>query len=112
MRRLNLKEYTEIVRNDETGQDVELAYPVRNSLIDTLLAAQLGLSATEALDRDILARKIRACTEDTILIEEADHKKLLAAIETLTGWCRTDIEFLKRIKEAPEVNVKETESKA
>ncbi len=106
MRRLNLKDYTEMVR-DEGGKDVELPYPVKNSMIEVLLSKDLGLSAGEALDRWPLACRIRDCPDGTILIEEGDYKKLVEAIDTITGWGRTDIEFLKRITEAPQVEVEE-----
>jgi len=106
MRRINLKEYTETVR-DEDGKAKELPYPVKDSMIEVLLSKELGLSAREALDRHTLACRIKDCSDGTILIEEGDYKKLVAAIDTITGWGRTDIEFLKRITEAPIVEVEE-----
>jgi len=110
MRRLNLEDYTEMVR-DEGGKDIELPYPVKDSMIEVLLSKELGLSAREALERDVLARRIKDCSDGTILIEEGDYKKLVAAIDIITGWGRTDIEFLKRIIEAPEVEVGEVKPK-
>ena len=106
MRRINLKNYDETVR-DEKGEDVKLPYDVKNSMIEVLLSRDLGLSAREALDREDLARRIRDCPDGSILLEEADYTKLVVAVDTIKGWCRTDIEFLKRITEAPEVEVEE-----
>ncbi|GAI08005.1 unnamed protein product, partial [marine sediment metagenome] len=71
----------------------------------------LGLSAREVLDRHILACRIKDCSDGTILIEEGDYKKLVEAIDTIVGWGRTDVEFLKRITEAPEVEVEEKKPK-
>ncbi|GAH61956.1 unnamed protein product, partial [marine sediment metagenome] len=99
MRKINLENYMETVRN-ESGDDVELPYDVRNSMIEVLLSRDLGLSAREALDRHTLACRIRDCSNGAILLEEADYTKLVAAIDTIKGWCRTDIEFLHRITEA------------
>lgn len=107
MRRINLENYTEIVRDEESGKDIELPYPVKESMVDVLLSRELGLSAREALAREDLARKIRDCSDGTILIEEADYLKLVAAIDTIKGWSRTDIEFLHRIFDAPGVEVEE-----
>jgi len=101
----------ETVRDAETGDDVELPYDVRNSMVEALLSRDLGLLAREALDREDLARKIRDCPDETILIEETDYDKLVAAIDTITGWCRTDLEFLHRIIDAPEVEVEEKKLK-
>lgn len=111
MRRINLESYTEIVRDEESGQDVELPYPVKDSMVDALLSRELGLSAREALDREDLARKIKNCPDGAILIEEGDYTKLVAAIDAIKGWCRTDIKFLHRIIDAPEVQVEEKKPK-
>ncbi len=106
MRRINLKDYMEKVRDTE-GNEVERPYDVRNSMIEVLLSRELGLPARETLDRDIVARRIRDCSDGTILLEEGDYTKLVAAIDTIKGWGRPDIEFLRRILEAPAVEVEE-----
>ena len=111
MRRINLENYTEVVRDEESGKDVELAYPVKNSMVDALLSRELGLSAREILNREDLARRIRDCPDGAILLEEEEHKKLVAAVDTIKGWCRTDIEFLHRIIDAPVVKVEEKKPK-
>lgn len=107
MRRINLESYTETVRDADTKNDVELPYDVKNCMIEVLLSTELGLSAREALDREDLARKIRDSSDGTILIEEGDYTKLVAAVDTIKGWCRTDMEFLHRIIDAPVVPVVE-----
>jgi len=107
MRRINLEGYTEMVRDEQSGENVKLPYPVKDSMVDVLLSRELGLSAREALDREDLARKIRDCSDGAILIEEGDYTKLVTAIDTIKGWCRTDIEFLHRILDAPKVEVEE-----
>ena len=108
MRRLNLENYTEVVRDEESGKEVELPYPVKESMVDILLSRELGLSARDALAREDLARKIRDCSDGSILIEEAEWEKLQAAVDMIKGWCRTDLEFLHRIIDAPVVEVEET----
>jgi len=110
MRRINLENYTEVVRDEESGKDVELPYPVRDSMVDVLLSKELGLSSREALAREDLARKIRDSSDGTILIEESEWEKLQTAVDTITGWCRTDLEFLHRVIDAPKVEVGEKKS--
>lgn len=107
MRRINLEDYMETIRDEESGKGVEVPYPVRNSMIELLLSRDLGLSAREALDREDLARRIRDCPDGTILLEEDERAKLVAAVDTIKGWSRTDIQFLHRIIDAPEVEVEE-----
>lgn len=101
----------ETVRDISSGEDSELPYDVKNSMIEVLLSKSLGLSAREALDRDVIARRIRDCPDGTILLKEEEYTKLITAIDTITGWGRVDIEFLKRITEAPEVEVEEKKPK-
>lgn len=108
MRRINLEDYMETIRDEESREDVEVPYPVKNSMIELLLSRDLGLSAREALDREDLARRIRDNSDGTILLEEGEHAKLVAAVDTIKGWSRTDIEFLHRIIDAPVVPVEET----
>lgn len=107
MRRINLENYTEVVREEESGKEIELPYPVRNSMIELLLSRDLGLSAREALDREDLARRIRDSSDGTVLVEEDEWKKLQTAVDTIKGWSRTDIKFLHRILDAPVVPVEE-----
>lgn len=107
MRRINLENYTEVVRDEESGKEIELPYPVKESMIDVLMSRELGLSSTELLDREDLARKIRDCPDGAILVEEEEWNKLQKAINTIKGWCRTDIQFLHRIIDAPVVEVEE-----
>jgi len=111
VRQINVENYMVKVR-DVKGNDVELPYEVKNSMIEALFSRDLQLSAREALDRDDLARKIRDCPDGTILLEESEYSKLEKAVETIKGFGRTDIEFLRRILNAPEVEVEKKPKEA
>jgi len=107
MRRINIEPYMETIRDATTGEDTELPYDVKTTMIELLLARDLALSASEALARQPLVCMIRDSADGFILLEEADYKKLKDAIDTVKGWSRTDFEFLNRVVNAPEVEVEE-----
>ncbi len=105
MRRIELTDYKVPVMN-EAGEKKEEPYPVKNSLVELLMARDNRLSGRELLARDEIARKILAA-DSTILLEEEEWNKLVASAETVTGFGRTDAELLKRIFESPQVDVEE-----
>jgi hypothetical protein len=82
-------------------------YDVRNTLIEVLFSPELRLSAMDALERDSLARKIKDCPTNTLLLEEAEWQKIKQGLESLHGFGRNDIEFIRRVINAPEVAVKQ-----
>jgi len=104
MRQLDLSNYTVRVRNQD-GEYTDLPYEMKDSLIELIFSRDLGLSGQELLDRDDLARKIRDCPDGKVLLEESDWKKLALAVNTVKGLGRPDVEFVRRILEAPEVEV-------
>jgi hypothetical protein len=106
LRQINLDSYKVDVRGQD-GNDVEVPYDVKNSMIEILFSRDLHLSAREALNRDDLARKIRDCPDGSILLEESDYSKLEKAVDAITGFGRTDVEFIRRILEAPRIQVEE-----
>jgi len=104
MRQINLENYRVKVR-DPQGNDGEVLYDVRNSMIEVLFSRDLQLSAREALNRDDLARKIRDSSDGSILLEEGEYSKLEKAVDTIKGFGRADVEFVRRILNAPQVEV-------
>jgi len=104
MRQIDLSNYTVRVRNEQ-GEWVDLPYETKDSMIELLFARDLQLSGAELLDRDDLARKIRDCADGHILLEEEEWKKLFTSVNTVKGLGRPDVEFVRRILEAPKVEV-------
>lgn len=104
MRRINLENYKVQARNAD-GEDIEVPYDTKNSMIEILFSRELLLSAREALIRDDLAHKIKDCSNGTILLEEAEYAKLEKAVDTIKGFGRADVEFCRRILEAEKVEV-------
>lgn len=90
----------------------ELPYKMRDSLVDVLTNRQLKLNGAELLRRNALCMKILDCDKDFFLMEEADYMKLKSSAETLEGFGREDMEFVRRIFEAEDVSVVAQEGKA
>jgi hypothetical protein len=104
MRELKLTNYTVRVR-EESGNWVELPYVVRDSIVELLLSRELRLSGRELLKHDDLARKINTSPDGSILLEEEEWATMVQAIETVHGLGRTDVELVRRILDAPKVEV-------
>lgn len=106
MRKLNLANYSlERIAADDT--EFTQTYEVRRSLITMLMHQDLKLNGMELLDRDALGHKIKGCTEDVVLLEEAEWGKLNQAVNKLTGFNGDDMELIKRIIKAEVVEVAE-----
>ncbi len=92
----------------EVEKPIELPeYDVKSTLIEVLFAPDLRLAALETLERDDLAHKIKDWPDNTLLLEEADYQKVKAGLESLRGFGRNDVEFIRRVEKAPEVAVKQ-----
>lgn len=95
----------EEVNRPEANTDQIPDYLVRESIVEMLFNPSLGLSAKDLLDRDPLARRIKDLPGNDLLLEEAEYKKVLTALEALRGLGRHDVEFVKRVFNAPTVEV-------
>lgn len=91
--------------NKPEANDQSPDYLVRESMVEMLFNPSLGLSAKDLLDRDPLARRIKDLPGNDLLLEEEEYKKVLTALEALRGLGRHDVEFAKRVLNAPTVEV-------
>jgi len=115
MRRIDLSSYTVPAKAQKvcstchgTGfvqEEVAQSYNVRESLIEALFHPDLKLPARELLDREDLARRMRDCPDGYILLEEEEYNKVLQAVNSIRGYTKPDIEFVRRILNAEKVNV-------
>jgi hypothetical protein len=105
MRRVDLTNYNVRETCPNCGQPVERAYNVRDSMIQALFSPDLKLNARELLDRDDLARKIRNCPEDCILLEEEEFNKLVQAINSIKGYVSSDVGFVRRVLGSEKVDL-------
>jgi hypothetical protein len=107
MRSLSLTPYpvAVLVRDEATGQIVPkpVQYQVAQSCVN-LLFAHKTLSADAVLARAAIAEKIRGAVE-CVLLEEAEYLELLKAVNGFQGFEEKDVEFIRRVRSAPQVTV-------
>ena len=86
----------------------DVPFQVRPSLV-VILFNEKGIDARELLRRDELATRIENTIDDTLLLEEADYKKIVSGLNAtdLQPYGRSAIEFVRRVLDAPVVSVKE-----
>lgn len=105
MRKINLENY--VIHGTQGSKVTDIPYQVRDSLVLVLMHPDIKLNAVELLKRDIIGKKILECKEKEILLEESDWLKIKSAVESINGFTQNDVEFVRRVLEAPEVNVRE-----
>lgn len=83
-------------------------FQVRPSLVSVLFN-QPKLDPREILRRDELARSIEECANESILIEEADYKKIIEGVNAtdMSPFGRAVVPFLQRVLDAPKIEVRE-----
>lgn len=112
MRKIAIADYKIKARDQETGNSIEAPYNVKESLISILFLPALQLQAVELLERDRLGSKIMDVKDGFVLLEEAEYKKVLDAVNLHKGFGKNDVEFVRRVLEAEEVDVKEDKAPA
>lgn len=96
MKKIDLTEY----------QAEEKPYNVKNTMVALLFNPGLKLSARDLIAQDALAKKIEQ-SDGSIILEDAEYQKVKKSVEVITGWQRGDLEFVNRVLEANDVEVKE-----
>ena len=84
-------------------------YNVKEGMVSCLLHPALKLTGRELLLRNKLATRIDEAEivegNGSILVEEADYRKLRQAFETIEGFAKNDMELVRRVLEAEEIEV-------
>ena len=114
MRKIDVGNYMIQMRNAE-GNPEPKPYKVKDSMVNCLLHPSLQLTGRELLLRDKFATRIEE-TEIVkgvghILVEEEDYRKLRQAFEKIGGFTKNDMELVRRVLEAEEIDVKEADQK-
>ncbi len=99
MRKIDLTSYS---------VDAESTFDVKASLV-TVLFMEPKLDGREIIRRDELAHKIEDCKDGNLLLEEDEWKKCVSGLNAtdLKPHGRSVVEFLKRVLDAPAVDVAE-----
>ena len=104
MRKIDLSNYDVEVATKDGKQ--KIPYDVKGSMVDGMYHPELRLGSRELFENDRVAQKINS-SDEYVLLEEADYQKLKLAFDTIKGFRKEDVELVKRVLEAPEVEVKE-----
>jgi predicted AlkP superfamily phosphohydrolase/phosphomutase len=114
MRKIELQNYMVSMLNAK-GEPEPKPYDVKGSMVSCLLHPALKLTGRELLLRNKLATRIEEAEivegNGHILVEEEDYRKLRQAFETIEGFTKSDMELVRRVLEADEIEVKESEAK-
>lgn len=99
MRKIDLTDYK------TTGDNT---FSVRQSLA-AILFNEKKLDGREIIRRDELARRIETYPEDSILLETTDYDKFVSGLRDtdIQPFGRDVVEFLRRVLDAPVVDVQE-----
>ena len=104
MRKISFENYNVPVQTPE-GEKRDIPYEVKDSIVSLLFHPDLKLSGMELLKQNELAGKILHSEDPEILFEEAEYNKIKQAINVVTGYGRNEVELVRRVLEAPEVEV-------
>ena len=110
MRELDLTNYSTTVKEVRNGKlvDKKDEYDVKGSLVSILFMPGNNVNARESFKRQVLANQIETAN-GSVLLEEADWQKLVDAAEKLENVGRNDVEFMHRILDASQVEIKKEE---
>jgi len=113
MRKIELQNYMVNVPAAD-GTFAPKPYDVKESMVSCLLHPALKLTGRELLLRNKLATRIEEAEivegNGYILVEEEDHRKLRQAFETIQGFTKNDMELVRRVLEAEEIEVAEKDT--
>jgi hypothetical protein len=84
----------------------EGVYDVKGSMQAPLYSPELRLDYRELFENDRVAQKINNANE-SVLLEEADYLVLKNAFISFRGYGKNEVELVRRVLEAPEVDIKE-----
>ena len=105
MKKIDVRDYLVAVLA-ENGTTIEIPYNVKESLVGCLFHPELKLGGREIIERDVVAKKIESAV-DYVLLEAAEYQKLLHAFETVKGFGKAEVELVKRVFNAENVEVAE-----
>lgn len=110
MRKLKIADYTVTVRVPDKmvpGKMIDVEYPfcVKDSILNLLFNPDLKLSGADTVKQNVLAMKLEACQDEEIVLEDEEYGRIKRAFDVFRGFNRNDVELIKRIEEAEEVEV-------
>lgn len=77
---------------------------VKKVLASLLFRPELKLSARDLITQAALAEKIELAG-DSVLLEDAEYAKVKRPFDIVTGWGRGDLQLIKRVMDAVDVEI-------
>lgn len=106
MKKINIKNY-EVVAIDKEMREVKVTYGVVESLVSILMGYQNKWNGIDILVASELATKIKDTKADHVLLENSEYEMLKKSINNFEGYTLNDVEMVKRVATAENVEVKE-----
>jgi len=103
MKKINLDNYRVNV-NTKDGQ-VSVDYDVKGSIKNILFDIRQQLSAVQLFEVMDIWKKIKD-EKEIVILEEAEYKIIRKSIDAFKGYTENDYEFVKRITEAENFEIK------
>lgn len=91
----------------DQGKVVPMNYGVRPALVGILLNPQLNLTGIDVFNRYPLASRIKNSDNEVILLDSEEYGWFKTAIAAVKGFGINDVELIRRIRNAPEVDIEE-----
>ena len=105
MYKIDLRNYSvELPGLDEKGNPVFQEYDVKTSLVTCIMHPDLELTAVNLLKRDEIAREIRD-SGDEVLLEDVEFEILRSSFDVIKGLTQNDVELVKRVFNAGQIEV-------
>ena len=105
MKKIIITNYIVNVKNQK-GEEIKLPYDVKGSIKNVLFNPALQLNSSGLFESMEVWNKIKDKNIEVIL-EDANYNYLKKCLDTFKGYSENDYEFVKRIKEAEDIKVKE-----
>jgi len=104
VRRIDLTDYeTEVLTEDGIKT---IPYNVKESIDLAMYHPDLKLGWRELFENDRVAQKIKSAN-GSVLLEESEYTSIKRVFETIQGFRKQDLELVRRVLEAPKVEVTE-----
>jgi len=99
MKRINIENYTVLFK------EKEMPYDIKGSIKNVLLNPQLQLDSVKLFESINLWNKIKD-EQKEIILEDAEYNYLKKCLDFFKGYLEQDYEFVKRIQNAENYEIK------
>lgn len=110
MKKVDITDY-EVDGTKSNGEKEKYSVKVKMMFGHLLLHPNLKLNGRSLLEASKLVDKIDGTDKPYLLLEDAEHTRLVTAIDAVTGLGKNEVELVKRILEAPDFKLEAVDDK-